>query len=245
MMISVTAPVMEPGLAQARTRVLAWSGLVNGTLYYWQVRALNEGGETFANNGSWWSFTTIVSPPSAFGKTDPTNGAGGVFTNPTLSWESSNGVTSYEYCVDDTDDNTCDGAWMDTGTDTSVGLSGLTNGSTYYWQVKALNAGGETNANEGTWWSFSTLVSPPGDFAKTGPADGAVASAVNPTLSWETSSGATSYEYCVDYTDDNTCDGAWTGTGTSTSVNLVGLTVGSPYYWQVRAINPGGNDLRR
>jgi hypothetical protein len=213
-------------------------GLLNGTTYYWQVQALNADGETFANEGTWWSFNTIVNPPGNFGKTDPANGAGGLPTNPMLSWESSSGATSYEYCVDDTDDNTCDGAWTDTGTDTSTGLSGLANGATYYWQVRALNAGGETEANDGTWWTFTVIISPPVDFGKIGPADGAVTSAANPTLSWESSSGATSYEYCVDYTDDNTCDGAWTGTGTNTSVDLVGLTTGSPYYWQVRAINP-------
>jgi hypothetical protein len=27
---------------------------------------------------------------------------------------------------------------------------------TYYWQVRAKNAGGSTEANAGTWWSFKT-----------------------------------------------------------------------------------------
>ena len=34
------------------------SGLDPGTKYYWQVRATNNYGTTYANGGAWWSFTT-------------------------------------------------------------------------------------------------------------------------------------------------------------------------------------------
>ncbi len=34
------------------------SGLAYSTTYYWQVRARNVGGLTYANDGAWWSFTT-------------------------------------------------------------------------------------------------------------------------------------------------------------------------------------------
>ena len=37
--------------------------------------------------------------------------------------------------------------------------SGLSSGSTYYWQVRARNTDGTTEANAGTWWSFTTLGS--------------------------------------------------------------------------------------
>ena len=42
-------------------------------------------------------------------------------------------------------------------------------------------------------------------FGKVAPADEAVGQPLNPTLSWGASSGATSYEYCYDTTDDDTC----------------------------------------
>ncbi len=42
----------------ARSADLSSLGLAPGTVYYWQVRALNNFGYRGADNGSWWSFTT-------------------------------------------------------------------------------------------------------------------------------------------------------------------------------------------
>jgi hypothetical protein len=33
-------------------------GLSQATVYYWQVRAINSFGATYANGGAWWRFTT-------------------------------------------------------------------------------------------------------------------------------------------------------------------------------------------
>jgi hypothetical protein len=82
---------------------------------------------------------------------------------------------------------------------------------------------------------------PPGGFNKIAPANGATGQPANPTLSWGASSGATSYEYCYDTTNDNACT-TWTSSGASTSVGLSGLTPAT-YYWQVRANNTGGTTL--
>jgi hypothetical protein len=222
------------------------SGLSEGTTYYWQVRAQNTGGTTYANGSStaYWSFTTqtTVTPPGAFNKTTPSNGATGISISPTLSWGSSTGVDSYEYCYDTTNDNNCSG-WTSTGTATSIGLSGLSEGTTYYWQVRAQNTGGTTYANGSSTahWSFTTqtTVTPPGGFNKTTPSNAATGISTSPTLSWGSSTGADSYEYCYDTTNDNNCSG-WTSTGTATSIGLSGLSEGTTYYWQVRAQNTGG-----
>lgn len=97
-----------------------------------------------------------VSPPGAFIKSSPTNGATSQFTNPTLSWAAANGTTGYEYCYDTTDNSTCDGSWTSVGTNTSVRLSGLSTSTPYYWQVRANNAMGTTYADGGAWWNFTT-----------------------------------------------------------------------------------------
>ena len=214
------------------------SGLSNNQVYYWQVRAVNAGGNTQANTGTYWSFTTIVAAPGAFTKTSPVNAATGVAINPTLSWGTSTGATSYEYCYATTTGCT---SWISVGTATSVGLSGLSNSQVYYWQVRAVNAGGNTLADTGTYWSFTTAApTPPGAFNKTSPANAATGVAINPTLSWGTSTGATSYEYC--YATTTGCT-SWTSVGTATSVALSGLSNNQIYYWQVRAVNAGGNTL--
>jgi hypothetical protein len=101
-------------------------------------------------------------PPGDFNKSAPANGATGQPANPTLSWGASSNATSYEYCIDTSNNNACDTTWTSTAASTSVGLSSLTPATIYYWQVRANNASGTTNANGGTWWTFTTATSPPG-----------------------------------------------------------------------------------
>ena len=93
--------------------------------------------------------------PGAFNKTSPSNAQNKVRRPVTITWGASSGATSYQYCVDTTNDNVCAANnWVSrTTTNASLSLNGST---TYYWQVRALNAGGTTNANAGTWWRFTT-----------------------------------------------------------------------------------------
>jgi FtsP/CotA-like multicopper oxidase with cupredoxin domain len=189
---------------------------------------------------SGYAYLGVNTPPAAFNKSLPANGATNQLLNPTLSWGASSGVTYFEYCYDTTNDNACSG-WTNSGTATSVGLSGLSTGTTYYWHVRAVNCLGTTYANNSNtaFWSFTTGV-PPAAFNKSLPANGATDQPLNPTLSWGASSGATSYEYCFDTTNDNACSG-WTTNGPVTSVGLSGLSASTTYYWHVRAVNSFGN----
>jgi hypothetical protein len=95
--------------------------------------------------------------PEAFSKSTPINLSAflSVWTL-TLDWDASVGATEYEYCFDKIDDNTCDSPWVSTGTNTSVEISNLEANTTYYWQVRAVDGGGHTEANGGTWWAFTT-----------------------------------------------------------------------------------------
>ena len=214
------------------------SGLDPNTTYYWQARSNNSTDTTYADGGDWWSFTT-ASAPGAFGKSAPADGAVNQSTAPTLSWNSSSGAASYEYCYDTSGNDTCDDAWTSTGANTSIGLGGLSTNTIYYWQVRAVNAGGTTYADAGAWRSFTTVPNAPGAFGKSAPADGAVNQSTAPTISWNSSSGAASYEYCYDTTDDNACS-TWVDNGASTGKTLTGLSYGVAYYWHVRAVSPGG-----
>jgi hypothetical protein len=135
----------------------ALSGLTPGAKYYWQVRARNGSGLTYANGSlsAAWSFS-VTKNPGAFNKTSPANLATGQLTSPILKWGSSLAATRYDYCYDTTKDNLCNGTWTNTGTATSKTLSGLKPYKTYYWQVRAVNSFGTTYANGGAWWSFKT-----------------------------------------------------------------------------------------
>lgn len=97
-----------------------------------------------------------VPAPGAFAKTSPASAATNQSTTPTLSWGASTNVTRYEVCIDKTNNNACDGAWVSTTTARSYRASALTSKTIYYWQVRAVNGAGTTLANAGTWWRFTT-----------------------------------------------------------------------------------------
>jgi Leucine-rich repeat (LRR) protein len=101
------------------------------------------------------SYDQTVNPefPGSFSKINPTNGAPAQPTSLTLTWGGSSGATSYEYCYDTTDNNSCDGTWTNVDNSTSTGIN-VAIGTTYYWQVQARNAAGPTPADGGSWWSF-------------------------------------------------------------------------------------------
>jgi len=96
-----------------------------------------------------------------FTKRSPSDKSTNQPLNITLTWDSFVGAQGYEVCVDTVDNNACDtggptGGWKQVGNVTSWTVSGLAEGMTYYWQVRAVNAAGTTEANNGAWWRFST-----------------------------------------------------------------------------------------
>ena len=216
------------------------SGLSYNSIYEWQVRAYNNNpGYTTADSGAWHQFTTMVAQPGNFMKISPTDGDIDQSVNPTLSWGTSGGAASYEFCYDSDIDQSCDGTWTSTGSITSASLSGLTNNTLYEWQVRAKNANpSPTYANSNTWWTFTTVVAPPGSFTKVSPVHAAIdlpPSSVN--LQWTESDRATSYWYCVDPTLNSSCDGSWVYAGSGTSAIPVDLLFNTTYEWQIRAEN--------
>jgi len=192
-----------------------------------------------ASAGESDAFVLKYGPPEAFGKVGPADGAAGQPVDPWLVWGAAAGAVSYECCYDTTNNDACDGAWTSVGAATTVQLTGLEFYTAYWWQVRAVNSLGTTDADGGTWRSFTT-GGPPGAFSKTAPANAAIGVALNPTLSWGAASHADSYAYCYDTTNNGACDGSWTSTGSGTSAGLAGLTPSTTYYWQVEASNAFG-----
>ncbi len=198
--------------------------------------------ENSTDNGSHKIYLPIIcrapDNPLDFNKKSPTIGSTGISLTPTLSWNQTAPVTRYEYCYDKTNDNAC-ADWISTSTNTSVSLSGLQEGTTYYWQVRAWNGSyGPTYANgsASAHWSFTTVLLTPAAFNKNAPANGSTGVSLTPVLSWNASTRATKYEYCYDTTNDGTCSN-WISTGTNTYTGLSGLQEGATYYWQVRSWN--------
>jgi hypothetical protein len=201
----------------------------SGALYYWQVRARGGSNVIEANGGAWWSFVV-----EAIGKVAPIPGTVELPTSVQLSWQSSSGSVSYEICVDLTDNNWCDVAWVSVGTTTNATIP-VSRGFTYFWQVRTVSSGGSAQLDDGAWWSFATVRA----FDKAAPARDSAGHPTSVLLSWRVSVGATSYEYCYDTTNNNACDGGWLSAGGNTSVTASGLAAGFTYFWQVRARGSG------
>ena len=164
-----------------------------------------------------------------FSKVAPPNGATALASPVTLSWTTLTGAAGYEYCVDSSNNGTCDVAWQPVGAVTSATTAPLANG-TYYWQVREAGGAG-TAADYGAWRSF-TVGALSALFVKTEPVNGATGQASPVTLSWTPVAGASGYTVCIDTTNDNSCNASWVAVAL-TSVQ-VQLNVGT-WYWQVRA----------
>ncbi|MBN2258663.1 MAG: M6 family metalloprotease domain-containing protein [Anaerolineaceae bacterium] len=127
-----------------------------GTTYEWQVRANDgSGGTTYANSGFFWHFTTITQP-GPFPKIAPPNGMMGVGTHIILDWGDASNTLSYDYCLDTNPNGVCNDTWHSTGMASMVALTGLPSFTAYEWQVRANNGPYSTDADGGTYHTFTT-----------------------------------------------------------------------------------------
>jgi fibronectin type 3 domain-containing protein len=117
------------------------TGLVNGTQYYYVVTGVNAAGESA--NSSEVSATPIASAPAAPTGLQATGGHAQV----SLSWTASSGATSYHVKRSTTSGSGY--ATIASPAGTSYSDTAVTNGTTYYYVVSALNTGGESaNSNQ-------------------------------------------------------------------------------------------------
>src|SRR4029079_14081786 len=85
--------------------------------------------------------------PAFPSKSSPGNGSTGQHHVPKLQWGTASGATSYEYCVDTSNNSVCDTGWISVGTKTNVFVGGLNSATAYFWQVRAVNNAGTKEAN--------------------------------------------------------------------------------------------------
>ncbi len=198
--------------------------LTAGRVYYWRVVAKNSDG---SNTSLTWSFTTSVSPPAAPYLDAPPNGDIGLPGAVGLTWNASDGATSYDVYFG----TAASPPLVTTTTRANYSTSTLTEGTTYYWRVVAKNAGG---SNTSATWSFTTQAAP----VLSAPANGATGVLVAPTLTWSASIGATSYDVYFGTAPSPPLVTSTTGTSHYPST----LTAGTTYYWRIAAKNSRGSN---
>jgi len=186
----------------------------------------NEGNNRYSRSWTW-----VPPVPAPFDLLSPANHAASQLLSGTLRWEASTDVDHYSVYLS-TDPQP---SWVGDVTGTSYDYSGLSPNTKYYWGILAVGAGGQTRS---TPFAFDfTTGAPPGPFSLTSPADNATDQDTSGTLSWGSSSGATSYDVYFG-TDNPPVDLLENVTGTSTPYS--GCHADKTYYWCVVAKNTVG-----
>ena len=232
-----TSPGGETLLTSTSTTTAAYTstGLSNGTTYYFVVSAVTSAGEgPFSNEAS---ATPATLPGAPTGLT-----ATGGDTQVVLDWAApaSNGGSAIMFY--NVYEGTAPGAETLLGstgtTSTTFTPTGLTNGTTYYFEVAAVNGVGQGPVSNET---SATPATPPG--APTGLT--ATRGNTQVALAWNapTASGGepvTSYNIY-----QGTVPGAETllTRTNGTSYTSAGLTNGTEYYFVVTAVNGVGESL--
>ena len=129
------------------TRELIVSGLTDGNTYYFRVRAVNhEGTEMPSTEVSAMAYDGLTAEPSSSPSLTATPGDSQV----TLSWSvpdtvGVSAITGYEYQQSLTSSDFDDDTWLVISVEEEareVIILGLTNGTTYYFRVRAVNIEG-------------------------------------------------------------------------------------------------------
>lgn len=217
--------------------VTGWidTGLTNGTTYFYKVSALNSAGESVASGEL---SATPSQPASAPGvptlsAATPGNGTVG------LAWSapaSNGGATISGYRVYRGTSSGGEALLTTLGNVTGWTDSGLANGTTYYYEVTALNSVGEsTPSNELSAKPVAPSAAPTLNSATAGNATVA--------LVWSAPSnngGSAVTGYGVYRSTSSGSESLLTTLGNVTSWTDTGLTNGTTYYYKVTALNSAG-----
>jgi uncharacterized protein YccT (UPF0319 family) len=199
------------------------TGLTNGTTYYFAVQAYNGNG-TSANSNE------LSATPTAVPGAPTLNSATAGDTQVALGWSAVTGATGYVVKYGTASGNYTTS--IDVGNVVSRTVTGLTNGTTYYFTVSAYNGSGSSgNATERSAAPRAIPGAPT--------LNGATAGDSQVALTWGAVNGADGY--VVKY---GTTSGSYTTTidvGNVVSRTVTGLTNGTNYYFVVSAYNTSGS----
>jgi hypothetical protein len=228
--------------------------LGDGVAQEWQLAATNPSDQTkaaithLANvNYSGGSITVTVpqqsvelfvlkrkqaspAPPPTGLSALPGGGGGQVV----VSWAASIGATSYNVYRALTPGGEGGTPYRTGLTATTFTDTGLTNGTTYFYQVTAVNAAGESGRSV----EVSATPQAPPPAAPSGLT--AAAGNAQVTLTWAASTGATSYNVFRSTVAGGEGGTPWRTGLSVTTFTDTGLTNGTAYFYKVAAVNAGG-----
>ncbi|MHB0946250.1 MAG: SUMF1/EgtB/PvdO family nonheme iron enzyme, partial [Sedimentisphaerales bacterium] len=213
------------------------SGFSNdGTRFYWHVKAGNSAG--WSGYSSTWNFNNgTVSIPLPPTLSSPSNASTVNGTTIAFRWNSSVGANNYylQVATDSSFNNTVfdDEIGNYVGTD----ISGFSNdGTRFYWHVKAGNSAGWSGYSSTRYFDNGTASLPPPPI----PASISYpisSSSPQYTVSWSSSSGATSYQ--LERSDNG--GGSWSQVYSGSESTYQEYICNGSYRYRVKATNSYGS----
>jgi hypothetical protein len=212
---------------------------LNCVTRYWRVRTVCSAGTSPYSAGR--RFTVVNAVPDLPSLGLPAANATNVATTVTLSWSIPDSCArSYRVQVSaDTADTDPAHLFLNDSVQTSSrAVSGLQEGTDYFWRVRAAGAAGVGSYTG--YRKFRTLVNPPAPPTLLSPASGDTAVPISAILRWTTVVRADSYQVQA-ATDAGFTALVHAGAyGVDTSAGVGPLANCTQYFWRVRAKNVGG-----
>ena len=219
-------------VASSTTTSYTNTGLTNGTTYYYDIAAVNSVGVGATSSQVSATPATVPSAP-----TSPS--ATGSNAQVALSWTapSNGGATITYYNIYRSTSSGGEGSTpVASSTTTSYTNTGLTNGTTYYYDIAAVNSVGVGATSSQVSATPATVPSAPTSPSATG-------SNAQVALSWTAPSngGATITYYNIYRSTSSGGEGSTpVASSTTTSYTNTGLTNGTTYYYDIAAVNSVG-----
>ncbi|MBR3976146.1 MAG: C40 family peptidase [Clostridia bacterium] len=195
------------------------SALTDGNMYYYKVKARNADG--LSKSSSIAKILLLSKPVVSASLSDG---------YAKISWNAVSGATKYWVYRSTAEKGTYKCIATVTGISCTDKSSSLVKGTKYYYKVKAVSNGGNTDFSNCV--KMAPLARPAVSVVLT--------SAVNPKISWKAVDGATKYSIYRSATIDGTYKLIKTTTALSYTDTSSALTDGNMYYYKVKARNADG-----
>ncbi len=216
------------------THAIEISGLASNTAYDYRIVTADAAGNSSTSTGT---FTTVAVPDTTAPTLSSVAAGSLTLTGATVAWttdEASNGTV--DYGPTNSYGSVAGSATDFAATSHAVALTGLANGTKYYFRVNSTDASGNTASSAGS--NFTTVAD---TTAPTISSASALATDASAVITWDTSEAADSqvaYGLTDAYGSTTTLDATLSATH---SVEIDGLTKGKTYHYQILSSDAAGN----